>query len=176
MLGLCMSLLRDAGEAEDAAQEIFIKTYQSLRSFQGNSKFSTWLYRIAANHCKDLLRKRIREKTESLEALVEKSNEESRSSWEPSVDPRSAREASQRTEQLLSMLSPDERLILTLREAQGLNYQEIAETLHCSVDAVKARLRRARQSVAEKISDYRQAGDTFQVWETSKLRETKDGS
>ena len=161
VLGLCTSLLGDAHQGEDAAQEIFIKVYQALRSFQGNSKFSTWLYRISANHCKDLLRKRSRQKTESLDALIEKSGDQVQNLWEPSFDPRNAADASHLLEKLLSILSADERLILTLREVQGLSYLEIAETLKCSLDAVKSRLRRARETLEEKTPAYRQAGDTF---------------
>ncbi len=159
MLGLCTSLLSDATQAEDAAQEIFIKAYQALSSFQGNSKFSTWLYRIASNHCKDLLRKRSRQKTESLDALIEKSGDEVQNLWEPSVDPRNASGASDLVEKLLSSLSPDERLILTLREVQGLSYQEIAETLKCSLDAVKSRLRRARETIEEKTRHFSMSRD-----------------
>ena len=150
VLGLCMSLLGNASEAEDAAQEIFIKAYQSLRSFQGGSSFSTWLYRIAANHCKDLLRKRSRQRTESLDALIETSGETVQKSWEPASDPIRNAEAADLVEKLLSTLSPDERVILTLRETQGLSYQEIAQTLGCSLDAVKSRLRRAREALEEK--------------------------
>ena len=154
VLGLCTSLLGDAHQAEDAAQEIFIKAYQSLRSFQGNSKFSTWLYRIAVNHCKDLLRKRSRQRTESLEALIEKSGDQVQNLWEPSFDPRNTKEASDIVEKLLAMLSPDERLILTLREVQSLSYQEISETLGCSLDAVKSRLRRARETLEQKTRHF----------------------
>ncbi len=154
VLGLCTSLLSDATQAEDAAQEIFIKAYQALSSFQGNSKFSTWLYRIAANHCKDLLRKRSRQKTESLDALIERSGDEVQNLWEPSVDPRNTSGASDIIEKLLSSLSPEERLILTLREVQGLSYQEISETLKCSLDAVKSRLRRARETLEEKVRHF----------------------
>ncbi len=154
VLGLCTSLLSDASRAEDAAQEIFIKAYQALGSFKGNSKFSTWLYRITANHCKDLLRKRARQKTESLEALVERSGDEVQNLWGPSVDPRNASGVSELVEKLLSGLSAEERLILTLREVQGLSYQEISETLQCSLDAVKSRLRRARESLDEKTRHF----------------------
>lgn len=160
VLGLCTSLLGHATQAEDAAQEIFIKAYRSLSSFRKDSTFSTWLYRIAANHCKDLLRKRLREKSESLEALTE-SDEVSGRSWEPSFDPRPAVETSRLVEALLASLSPDERLILTLREVQGLNYREISETLQCSVEAVKSRLRRAREALEKK-------SDTFQAGKASK--------
>jgi RNA polymerase sigma-70 factor (ECF subfamily) len=159
VLGLCTSLLGDATQAEDAAQEVFIKTYQSLRSFRGDSAFSTWLYRITANHCKDLLRKRSRERTESLDAMMEESAEGIQRFFEPSFDPSGAVGASDLIEKLLSSLSPDERLILTLREVQGLSYQEISGTLQCSLDAVKARLRRARQTLEEKVRHFSGVGD-----------------
>src|SRR5262249_26979807 len=71
IMGLCLSMLGNPTSAEDAAQEIFIKAYRSLDKFQANSAFSTWLYRIAANHCLDLLRQKTREKTDSLEALLD---------------------------------------------------------------------------------------------------------
>ncbi len=150
VLGLCTSLLGDATQAEDAAQEIFIKAYQSLRSFRGASAFSTWLYRITANHCKDILRKRLREKSESLDALIEKAGDAAQKLWEPSFNPGMSAVGADLVERLLSSLSPDERLILTLREVQGLSYQEIAWTLGCSLDAVKSRLRRAREALQEK--------------------------
>ncbi len=159
VLGLCTSLLRNTAQAEDAAQEIFIKAYQSLRSFRGDSSFSTWLYRIAANHCKDLLRKRSREKTESLDTLVEESNEGLRKSVEPSFDPRDRVVASDLIERVFSTLSLDERLILTLREVQGLSYGEISATLGCSLDTMKSRLRRARKTFQEKVRHF-QAGKT----------------
>lgn len=154
VLGVCLSLLGNAAEAEDAAQEIFIKAYQSLSSFHGNSSLSTWLYRISANHCKDLLRKRSRQKTESLDALLEESEDGVQKLFEPSFNPTAAIEAAELVAKFLDSLSSDERLILTLREAQGLSYQEIAQTLQCSLDAVKARLRRARQSVEEKLRHF----------------------
>ncbi len=154
VLRLCTSLLSNAAEAEDAAQEIFIKTYQSLRLFRGDSKFSTWFYRIAANHCKDLLRKRSREKTQSLDALMEESGDTFQKRLEPSSDPAARAEAADRVEKFLSFLSPDERLILTLREVQGLSYDEISQTLQCSLDAVKSRLRRAREALQEKLRHY----------------------
>ncbi len=154
VLGLCASLLGNAAQAEDAAQEIFIKAYRSLGVFRGDSAFSTWLYRIAANHCKDLLRKRARERTESFDALIEASGDAIQKLLEPSCDPAAAAEASDLVERLLSCLSADERLILTLREVQGLSYREISQTLQCSLDAVKSRLRRARESLDQKLRHF----------------------
>lgn len=147
VLRLCSSLLGNPTAAEDAAQEIFIKAYQALDAFRGNAAFATWLYRIAANHCKDLLRKRARQKTESWDALVESQGEQVQELLAPSPDPSAAAANAELIDRLLSPLSPDYRLVLTLREAEGLSYQEIADVMKCSVDSVKARLRRARLEV-----------------------------
>ena len=150
ILRLCASLLSNHTEAEDAAQEIFFKAYRSLASFRTESAFSTWLYRIATNHCRDLLRTRVRQKTESIEKMLEESGDAAEKILSSSRDSRLATEASDLVEQVLRSLSPDERLILTLREVQGLSYQEMARVLRCSLDAVKARLRRARETLEEK--------------------------
>ncbi len=150
--------LANSTQAEDAAQEVFIKAYQALGQFRGTASFSTWLYRIAVNHCTDLLRKAARRKTESWEALLEKEGEkiEALFSASPNV------ESSERTElitKLLSNLSETSRTILVLREIQGLNYQELAETLGCTVDAVKGRLKRARQEIETKLRHFLKVKD-----------------
>ena len=161
VLRLCASLLGES-EAEDAAQEIFLKAYRSLASFRKDSAFSTWLYRIASNHCRDLLRRRSRQKTESLEQLLETSNEKAQSLL-ASDDPRARAEQADLAEQILSTLSPDERLILTLREVQGLSYREIAEALACSLDAVKGRLKRAREMLMSRLDTFRQLESSKEV-------------
>ena len=71
----CLWTLGNAAEADDAAQEVFIKAYRGLGGFRGRAGFSTWLHRIAVNHCRDLLRKRVRERTESWDALREEKGE-----------------------------------------------------------------------------------------------------
>lgn len=154
ILRLCASLLGDAAPAEDAAQEIFFKAYQALPSFRGRSAFSTWLYRIAANHCLDLLRKRRRERTESWEALIESSGEQLQQFLAAPVDPKAALADAELVQRALAQLPPDYRLILTLREVEGLSYQELAAALRCSLDAVKARLRRARQELLERVRHF----------------------
>ncbi len=142
--GYCLTMLSDPTAAEDAAQEIFIKAYQALAGFRGNASFSTWLYRIAANHCTDALRKKARRKTESWEALLEKDGERIEALFSVFSDVESS-ERAELVAKLLSHLTEKSKAILTLREIHGLSYQELAETLECSLDAVKARLKRARQ-------------------------------
>lgn len=158
VLGLCYSLLGNMTQAEDAAQDIFFKAYRSLASFRKAASFSTWLYRIASNHCTDLLRQRARQKTESLEALTETMGDFVENIIERAPSVGVSAEAAERMERILSSLSLDERLILTLREAEGLSYEEISDTLQCSVEAVRSRLRRARESLQEKLRHFMKVG------------------
>ncbi len=140
---LCSSFFPDQSLAEDAAQDIFLKVHRVLAGFRGDSLFSTWLYRVAVNHCKDLLRKQNRHRAESWEALLEKNGDRIQRLL---LTPDTAGASPERRDLLqavLSHISPDHRLLLTLRESEGLSYKEMAEALHCSVDSVKARLRRA---------------------------------
>ncbi len=148
-----MSFLSDESLAEDAAQESFLKAYCSLHTFRGDSAFSTWLYRITVNHCKDLLRKRAREKTQSWEAMMEEYGEPIQRLW-MQEDPKSAGFQAEFVERLLSELPPDYRVILTLREMQGLSYEEMAGTLECTVELVKSRLRRAREALQKKLRHF----------------------
>ena len=150
-LRLCTSLLGNPTLAEDASQEIFLKAYQALRTFRAKSSFSTWIYRISSNHCHDLLRKQVRQKTESWDALVEEQGEQIQQMFTVSDDPRTVLANADLADKILSCLPAGARLILTLREVEGLSYQEIAESLSCSLDAVKARLRRAREELQDKF-------------------------
>ena len=147
IMGLCVSMLHDASLADDAAQEAFLKAYRSLDKFRSDSAFSTWIYRIASNTCLDFLRKRSRERSESLEALTDSEGERVRDIFAAKPDDPVPAEDTDLLERVLAELPEDYRLILTLREIQGLDYKELADTLDCSLDAVKARLKRARQRV-----------------------------
>jgi RNA polymerase sigma-70 factor, ECF subfamily len=146
IIGLCQSLLGNPSEAEDAAQEIFLKAFNSIRSFRQDSSFSTWLYRITSNHSMDLLRRRARQRSESLEALLERAGDKVETLLAAPTE-NSGPEMAQWVEQVLATLPPDYRLILTLRESQGLRYDEIAKLLDISIDSVKSRLHRARKSL-----------------------------
>ena len=154
IIGLCRSMLGNRADAEDAAQEVFIKAFRSLDRFTGASSFSTWIHRIASNQCLDVLRRKSRDKTESLDVLLDKGDSAARESLSMPPDTGPSMENADLAERALRGLSPDHRLILTLREVQGLNYKEIAETLECSLDAVKARLKRARQAVEKTLRHF----------------------
>lgn len=103
------------------------------------------------NHCHDLLRKRNSEQLDSWEELVEKEGEKIERLLIPSINSDFSKEETELVRTLLSSISDRYRHILILREIDNLSYQEIAETLECSIDSVKAKLRRARQEMQEKI-------------------------
>ena len=154
IMGLCAGLLGDRSQAEDAAQEIFLKAYRFLPKFHGDSSFSTWLYRIASNHCLDLLRRRARRKTESWDALLEADGERIERLLSAPPNEERGQEDADLVRRVLACLPPEYRLILTLREVQGLTYQEIAAAMDCSLNSVKARLRRARRDFEERLRHF----------------------
>jgi RNA polymerase sigma-70 factor (ECF subfamily) len=154
VLGLCAATLGNRSSAEDAAQEIFLKAYKSLTKFNGGSSFSTWLHRIAANHCLDLLRNQSRRQTQSWDELLEAEGEGVHRLLTAPADEGRAREDADLVKRVLACLSPEYQMALTLREVQGLSYQEIAEAMGCSLDSVKARLRRARQEFTDHMRHF----------------------
>jgi RNA polymerase sigma-70 factor (ECF subfamily) len=158
ILSLCLSILLDRAEAEDAAQEAFVKAFASLKRYARTASFSSWLYRIASNHCLDLLRKKKRQKTDSLDGLVDLKGDTFNAS--PEMVFKGGESAAEKQEtldvamRLLATLSPDHRQVLVLREVDGLTYEEISSVTQCSLDAVKSRLRRARQQLHEKARHF----------------------
>jgi RNA polymerase sigma-70 factor (ECF subfamily) len=161
VMGYCLSMLQNHTEAEEAAQDVFVKAYQSLGKFKGNSAFSTWLYRITANHCLDILRKRNRRRTVSLDTLVEEEGDQVHHLFSTAPIAASQMENRDLAGKILSTLPQDYRTILTLREAEGLEYQEIADVMDCSLDAVKGRLSRARKQLQENLRHFIQEKDVY---------------
>ncbi len=145
--------LRMTGNSEDASdmtQEAFIKAYNSLQSFRGDSKFSVWIYRIATNVCLDFLRSKSRRPTVSLSVEdndgedVQLDVADESQSPELLLDRQMTRESVRRG---LETLSPEYRQILLLREIQGLSYDEISQALGLEVGTVKSRIFRARKKL-----------------------------
>ena len=147
---LALRMVGNSEDAYDMSQEAFIKAYNSLHSFRGDSKFSVWLYRIVSNVCLDYLRSRNRKATVSLSVEnddgedVELDIADEGSSPQALLDRSLTRDAVRRG---LQSLPPDHREILLLREIQGLSYDEIAETLDLEVGTVKSRIFRARKKL-----------------------------
>ena len=138
----CFRVLGDWHEAEDQGQEVFIRVWRGLPQFEGRSSFSTWLYRIAINTCHSALDKRRRRPLTdgvSFDVLAD------RAAASPS--PEQAVEAQTEIELLakaLEALTEDARIVLTLRETNGLSYRKIAAVLDIGLSAAKMRVARAR--------------------------------
>jgi RNA polymerase sigma-70 factor (ECF subfamily) len=138
---LCLSLLRSRAEAEDAVQEIFIKVYKGLHSFEPRVTFRGWLYRIAVNHCRDLLdqRKSRAENNDeaALEALMTAPSQEK------------VLVASMTIEAALAKLKPEYRMAFVLQAVEGYSIAEVAELLDIGFEAAASRLRRAHKNFIE---------------------------
>lgn len=153
---LAVRLAGDREEAFDLAQEAFVKAWQGLPAFQGESSFATWIYRLATNVCIDYLRKQKRRR--QVESEVSLDDEEL--SWtEPadwSQDPHRQLERSEQGRALargLEALPEQQRQILVLRELSGLSYQEIAEKLNLDLGTVKSRIARARMALRKILAE-----------------------
>jgi len=141
----CYRIMGNHQDAEELTQEVFLKVYQSLGRFEGRSTFSTWLYAIAVNACRNAIRKRERRAPIS-DITIDELDEVLPGR---ALDPRdvfSARERSERLQSALDALDDDSRAILVLREIDGLPYREIAEILKLSLSATKMRIHRARHA------------------------------
>ena len=147
---LALRLVNHREEAADLAQEAFVKAWQGLASFQGESSFSTWVYRLTTNLCIDHIRKQKRR--EGVAPSVSLDDEDS--GWaEPAdreSDPQLLLEKSERGRALargLARLPSWQRRVLVLRELSGLSYQEIAAALDIDLGTVKSRIARSRLSL-----------------------------
>lgn len=147
---LAFRMLGNANDAEDAAQETFLRAYSRLKSFKGDQKFATWLLSIDAHYCIDRLRRRKHFTWLSLENEV---LAESLSSDLPEPSEETLRQESQQeVEQLIEHLSPANRLVVVLRYWHDQSIEEIAKTTGDSVAAIKVRLHRARQALARELA------------------------
>ena len=148
---LAYRMLGDAGEAEDAAQETFLRAYVHLQSYDPRRSFRTWLLSIASHYCIDRLRRR-RITWLSLEDEIASPGHLT----QPGPDPEAAvirREREEQIQRLLAALSPTDRAAITLRYWYDCSYEEIAEMLSLTVSAVKSRLHRARRALARMLEE-----------------------
>lgn len=154
VFNLCYRMLGDPYEAEDAAQETFFRAYQNLKRYDTQRSFSTWLLSIAAHYCIDQIRKR-RMKLISLDDEPMMEPPDQTPGPEPSF---SLQEDQRRVQQLLSQLSPQDRAAVVMLYWYDMSYEEIADSLSLTVSAVKSRLHRARQVLAQGWSDQESKG------------------
>ncbi len=152
---LLSRMVRDPAEIEDITQESFIKAYRALPQFRGESAFYTWLYRIAVNTAKNYLVARGRRAPTTTEFSSEEAEGfEDAELLRDIATP----DAELQTKQIANAVNkavealPDElRTAITLREIEGLSYEEIAQMMDCPIGTVRSRIFRAREAIAEKI-------------------------
>lgn len=142
-------------DASDMAQEALLKAYQSIGSFRGDAAFGTWLGKITANRCLDELRKRKNIQLTSLEDTLELEEGSVKKELEsPAATPEEhamQQETAQYMQRLIDEMKEEYRIVIILRELEGYSYEEIADTLSCSLGTVKSRISRARIYLKERI-------------------------
>ena len=151
-------MVRDSDLVQDIAQETFIRAYRALPQFRGDSAFYTWLYRIAVNSAKKALSDMKRDPLvlESSRALNEDGDENSRvenelSDGETPEGVLASKEIAAAVNSAIDALSEDLRQAITLREIEGLSYEEIAEVMNCPIGTVRSRIFRARDAIAQRL-------------------------
>lgn len=156
VINAAYGMLGNREDAYDIAQEVFIKVFNNIGKFNGQSSFSTWLYKVTSNVCLDELRKRKRRISDAISLTPDQDSDFA----EVQVADAGAgpQELAERTEtqamvrDAIASLPDDYKAVIVLRELQGLDYQQIAETLSCSLGTVKSRISRARVMLREKLS------------------------
>lgn len=150
------SMMRNEEEAIDLSQEAWVKGWQRLVQFQGDSSFTTWMTRITINLCLDQLRRKKRQRTESIEEMDEESGGVERQMPVVTVNPTERLERAElrvRIDQALSQLSEAHRTVLVLCEFEQLEYKAIAKSMNCSIGTVMSRLFYARRKMAVLLQD-----------------------
>jgi len=158
LFNLCYRILGDYEEANDSAQETFIKVYRGLKKFRFESGFSTWLYRIAVNTCKNKLKSSAyRQKSKMVpldNPVLANRSQPSREIQDESPSPAMELEKKERMrviQEAIDALSPEQKQVVTLRDIEGFSYEEVAEITGFNLGTVKSRIARARQDLRKKL-------------------------
>jgi RNA polymerase sigma-70 factor (ECF subfamily) len=164
---LAMNITQNREDAEDVLQEAFLKAYEHLDQFQGNSRFYTWIVRIAVNQALMKLRKRRSDRAVSLDEQIDTGEDtvvREIAAWDPDPEQQySQEELHEILTGAIDDLAPIYRTVFTLRDVDGLSTEETAEALELSVPAVKSRLLRARLQLRDKLTRFfkRKGDDAF---------------
>jgi RNA polymerase sigma-70 factor, ECF subfamily len=164
VLNLVYRTLRDATEAEDLAQNVFVQVFKSADRYRVEAKFSTWLFTIARNLCLNELRRRSRHPAESLDAAVETREELPGRQFEDKAsvtapDQLLHDELSRKVEECLASLPENQRTAILLFKEQEMSYEEISRILDCSLSATKSLIHRGRETLKEKLKPYLRSGE-----------------
>lgn len=147
--------VKDPSEAQDVAQETFIKAYRALDKFRGDSAFYTWLYRIAINTAKNYLMSRSRRYTDyelDVQDAEQVENAPQLKGWETPDSILMNEQIIEAIKMAIEKLPEEMRTAIMLREFEGMSYEEIAQAMDCPVGTVRSRIFRAREAIDEKLN------------------------
>ena len=169
VMNVVYRILRDATEAEDLAQNVFVQVYKSAGRYEISAKFSTWLFTITRNLCLNEIRRRSRHPAESLDATHAEDDDQPLRQFEDkkNVAPPDTLlhgELTQKIEAALAELPENQRTAILLCRRDELSYEEISEVLGCSLSATKSLIHRGRETLKAKLKPYLKTGD----WEEAK--------
>lgn len=153
-----MLMMRNEGEALDLSQEAWVKAWQRLHQFQGDSSFATWMTRIVINLCLDQIRRQKKNRSESIEQLEEEAGGVERQMPVETVNPTEGLEKTelrQRIDDAMSKLTDAHRAVLIMHEFDGMQYKEIADRIGISIGTVMSRLFYARRRLASLLQNLR---------------------
>jgi len=158
IFNLCIRFLGDYQDAEDTVQDVFVKTFNSLKKFRFESSFFTWLYRITINSCKNKVKsidyrfRRADARIDITEEYPEGFGDKMDSSGNPSNELEN-KEIMTILQNAINSLPSDQKSVVILRDMQGLSYEEIAEITGFKLGTIKSRISRARSALREKLGD-----------------------
>jgi RNA polymerase sigma-70 factor (ECF subfamily) len=163
IVNLMYRMLRDLDEAEDLAQNVFIRVFQSAPRYKASAKFSTWIFTIARHLCLNEIRRRGRHRAESLEASQAESEEQVPRQFPDTRDIAAPQaflqvELEAKIQEALAQLPDKQRLAIVLCREEELSYEDIACVLGCSLSATKSLIHRGRETLKEKLKPYLQSG------------------
>jgi RNA polymerase sigma-70 factor (ECF subfamily) len=169
VMNVVCRMLRDAAEAEDVAQNVFVQVYKSAHRYKVSSKFSTWLFTIVRNLCLNEIRRRSRHPASSMDAPPSDQEDQPAPQF---VDPSAASppdsmlrgELEEKIEQALAALPENQRVAILLCRQDELSYEEIAKVLGCSLSATKSLIHRGRETLKQKLKPYLRTG----LWQDRK--------
>ena len=164
VFNMALRMLRHREDALDVSQEIFLTVYRALGRFEAKARFSTWLYRVVVNRCRDEIRRRGTVKHTRPHSLDARRDADEERTGEPAArepspaDGLAARETQARVEEAIAELPEDAREVLLLRDTEDLPYDRIAEILDVPVGTVRSRLNRARTLLRERLQPILEEG------------------
>src|SRR5437867_13092545 len=169
VMNMVYRILRDATEAEDLAQNVFVQVYKSAHRYKASAKFSTWLFTITRNLCLNELRRRSRHPADSMDVPHPEQEDQPRHQFEDTKtfsppEKLLHGELEEKIQEAMTSLPENQRIAILLCRQDELSYEDIAKTLGCSLSATKSLIHRGRETLKEKLKPYLRTG----TWEREK--------